>query len=195
MSKRIVTYLRISTEEQTVDPQRLELQAYCERRGWSVAAEYTDTASGGRSSRKGLDAMMADVRKRRIDTIVVARLDRLGRSLQHLVALIAELDGCGTALVTSEQPIDTSSENPTGRLVAHILMAMSQFEMSLIKERTRAGLRAARAKGKTLGRPRKIDSYSSRVAELWGQGLSKRAIAKMVGVAPSNVMRLLAKAA
>jgi DNA invertase Pin-like site-specific DNA recombinase len=88
-----------------------------------------------------------------------------------------------------------SDENPAGRLIAHVLMAMSQFEMSPIKERTRAGLRAARARGTLLGRPRKIDSYSSRVAELWGQGLSKRAIAKMIGVAPSNVMRLLAKAA
>ena len=195
MNKRIATYLRVSSDEQSVDAQRLELLEYCQRRGWEITAEYCDTASGAKSSRKGLDRMMADVRRRRIDVILCVKLDRLGRSLPHLAGLIFEFDSNGVALVCSSQPIDTTSENPAGRLIMHVLMAMAEFERALIKERTLAGLKAARARGATLGRPRSIDQYRSQVIELKGRGMSRRAIAGELGIPASNVGRLLAKAA
>ena len=138
-----------------------------------MTAEYTDTISGAKFTRTGLDRLMADVRKRRIDTILCTKLDRLGRSLPHLAQIIFELDGNGVALVCSSQPIDTSDENPAGRLIMHVLMAVAEFERSLIRERTRAGLKVARAKGVKLGGQRHLmctvaasSGFGSRVAQV-----------------------------
>jgi len=145
-------YLRVSTGEQTTDPQRLELREFCERRGW-LASEYSDVMSGARFSRTGLDAMMADVRRGRIARVVCVKLDRLGRSLPHLAQLIGEMDAHRVALVCTSQGIDTTESNPAGRLQMHVLMAVAEFERSLIRERTKAGLGAAVARGSRLGRP------------------------------------------
>ena len=87
---------------------------------------------------------MAAVRKRKIDIILCVKLDRLGRSFPHLAQMIFEFDSNSVALICTSQPIDTSEENPAGRLIMHVLIAMSEFERSLIKERTRAGLRVAK---------------------------------------------------
>ena len=154
-----------------------------------------DTVSGARSSRKGLDRLMALVRRGKIDIVAVYKLDRLGRSLSHLAGMIDEFSSHRVGLISVSQGIDTSANNAMPKMQLGMLSVFAEFERDLIRERTVAGLRAAQAKGTVLGRPRKIDSYSSRVAELLDQGLSKRAIARAIGVAPSNVMRLLAKAA
>jgi putative DNA-invertase from lambdoid prophage Rac len=153
---RVAIYLRVSTSDQSVEAQRLELAEYCRRRGWSDVREYEDTISGAKSSRAGLDAMMADVRKRSVHAVVCVKLDRLGRSLTHLVQIIAELTSHGVALVCPSQGIDTTEGNPAGRLQLHVLAAVAEFERELIKDRTRAGLAVARAKGRKLGR-RKFD--------------------------------------
>jgi DNA invertase Pin-like site-specific DNA recombinase len=195
MNKRIALYYRVSTADQNLDPQRLELQEHCARRGWEVSHEFCDKESGAKFSRSGLDQLMAAVRKGRIDIVVCTKLDRLGRSFPHLAQLIFELDNNRVALVCTSQAIDTCAENPAGRLTMHILVAMADFERSLIKERTLAGLKAARARGATLGRPRSIDQYRDRVIELKGRGMSRRAIAGELGIPASNVGRLLAKAA
>jgi putative DNA-invertase from lambdoid prophage Rac len=193
--KAVVLYGRISTTEQSHDSQLTELREYASRRDWTQVEEIVDTVSGATSSRKGLDRLMALVRRGKIDIVAVYKLDRLGRSLSHLAGMIDEFSSHGVGLISVSQGIDTSANNAMAKMQLGMLSVFAEFERDLIRERTVAGLRVARNKGKTLGRPRKIDSYSSRVAELWGQGLSKRAIAKTVGVAPSNVMRLLAKAA
>ncbi len=149
-------YLRISTTSQSHDPQRSELLDYCARRGWEDVGEYADTISGAKFTREGLDRLMADVRRGRIGRVVCVKLDRLGRSLPHLAQIIAELDAHHTALVCSSQSIDTSHDNPAGRLQMHVLMAVAEFERSLSRERTKAGVAAARARGKRLGRPRTV---------------------------------------
>ena len=198
MSKRIALYYRVSTDDQSVEPQRLELHDYCNRRGWPIAAEYSDRASGAKFTRSGLDGLMKAARKRRIDVILCVKLDRLGRSLPHLAQIISELDGNGVALVCSSQSIDTSDENPAGRLIMHVLMAVAQFERSLIQERTRAGLRVARAKGVRLGRPNSLNPHYNDVAKLRGQGMSGRAIGKELGIPSSTAFKIigqLAKAA
>ena len=140
---------------------------------------------------------MADVRKHRIDVILCVKLDGLGRSLLHMAQLIFELDSNGVALVCTSQPIDTSKENPAGRLTMHILIAMADFERSLIKERTLAGLKAARAKGARLGRPATLGAHAAKVATLGSQGLSVRAIGKELRLPASSVFKALklAKAA
>jgi len=150
---RAALYLRVSTVEQSVDAQKLELEEYCRRRGWDDVREYRDVISGAKSSRIGLDMLMRDVRKRSVQAVVCVKLDRLGRSLTHLVQIIAELTAHGVALVCPSQGIDTTDTNPAGRLQLHVLMAVAEFERSLIRDRTKAGLAVARAKGKKLGRP------------------------------------------
>jgi len=149
---KAILYLRVSTEEQTVEPQRLELREVCARRGWAVVAEVEEKASGASTSRTGLDKVMGMVRKRSVQAVLCAKLDRLGRSLPHLAQIITELDNAGVALVCPGQGIDTSNSNPAGRLQMHVLMAVAQFERSLISERTKAGLKSAVAGGAVLGR-------------------------------------------
>jgi DNA invertase Pin-like site-specific DNA recombinase len=110
-------YGRVSTDAQSHASQLREVRAYVRRR-WPKAevVEYLDKASGARFSREGLDAMMAEIRKGHVNVLAVYKLDRLGRSLQHLAQLIGELEAHGTALVASSQGIDTSDSNPAGRL-------------------------------------------------------------------------------
>src|SRR5436190_16421560 len=166
-AKCIAVYGRVSTDAQSHASQLREVRAYIRRR-WPNAevVEYLDKASGVRFSREGLDAMMAEVRKDRIDVLAVYKLDRLGRSLQHLAQLIGELESHGTALVATSQGIDTSESNPAGRLQMHVLAAVAQFERSVIRERINAGLAAARERGTILGRPRTLHRHTGPVAKL-----------------------------
>jgi DNA invertase Pin-like site-specific DNA recombinase len=190
--KRIAVYGRVSTDAQSHASQLREIRAHVRRR-WPKAelVEYLDKASGTRFSREGLDAMMAEVRKGRIDVLAVYKLDRLGRSLQHLAQLISELETHGTALVASSQGIDTSESNPAGRLQMHVLAAVAEFERSVIVERINAGLAAARERGAKLGRPRTLDRHISSVAKLSRRGLSGRKIAAKLNIPEGSVFAVL----
>jgi DNA invertase Pin-like site-specific DNA recombinase len=186
--KRIAVYGRVSTDAQNHSSQLREVRAYVRRR-WPKTSviEYLDKASGVRSTRKGLDALMAEVRKGRVDVLAVYKLDRLGRSLQHLVQLIGELETHRTALVVPTQGIDTSEDNPAGELQRNILGAVAQFEHKIIVERVKAGLAAARASGVKLGRPRTLDGHVSAVRKLRAKGLSKRKIAAKLKIPEGSV--------
>ncbi len=153
---KCVTYCRVSTEGQTIEPQRIELADYATRRGWTVLREFSDVISGGKTSRAGLGALMAAVEAGEIEAVLVVKLDRMARSLSHFAQLVALLDRAGVALIATSQGIDTSKDNPAGRLQMHVLAAVAEFERSLIRERTVAGLTAARARGSKLGRPSAI---------------------------------------
>lgn len=145
-------YARVSTTDQTCENQLIELRRYCEARGWT-SAEYVDTGvSGAKDRRPALDRLMADAKKRRIDAVVVWRLDRFGRSLKHLIDGIKELTEADVAFVCPDQAIDTASS--AGRLQLHILGAFAEFERDLIRERINAGLARARKNGTKLGRRR-----------------------------------------
>ena len=113
---RVVIYSRVSTDRQAHDSQLQEIRAYCARRGWHDVEEFSDTASGATSKRSGLDALMALVRRGKVDVIVCFKLDRLGRSLAHLAQLIAEFQTNRAALVCTSQGIDTSASNPAAQL-------------------------------------------------------------------------------
>lgn len=145
-------YYRVSTSEQTTEPQRRELLEYCARRGWADVAEYADTISGAKFTRFGLDRLMGDVRKGKVGTVVVVKLDRLGRSLPHLALLLQEFLKLHVALVSTSQGIDTSDGNPMGKMMCGILSVFAEFELDIIRERTKAGLANARANGVRLGR-------------------------------------------
>ena len=165
--------------------QLAELREYATRRRWKVFREYVDVGiSGSKESRPKLNELMSDAHQRKIDAVVVWKVDRFGRSLKHLVNALADLDSYGVAFVSLRDNLDLST--PSGRLMFQIIAAMAEFERSLIQERVRAGLRNAKLKGKTLGRPRRIVS-SDEMTRLREQGASFREIAKAVGASPGTV--------
>src|SRR4029077_12892984 len=137
----------------------------------------TDIASGAKTSREGLDRMMAMVRRGKVDVVACFKLDRLGRSLPHLAQIISELDQHNVSIVASSKGIDTNHDSPAGRLQMHVLMAVAEFERSLIIERVRAGQAAARAKGVKFGRPATLFQHKEAVMELLNNGWSCRRIA------------------
>jgi len=150
-AKRCGIYLRVSTSDQSTKAQESELRKYAENRGWAENRIYADKVSGTKESRPGLDALMADCRKRKLDVVLVWKFDRFARSLRHLVAALEEFKKLGIDFISSTEGVDTSI--PSGELVFQIFGAMAQFERALIVERVRAGLEQARRDGKRLDRP------------------------------------------
>lgn len=154
MEKHAAIYARCSTTDQTTNSQIKECREWCKKNSEPNTKDYIDTASGAACSRKALDRMMADMKAGKLSAIVCYKLDRLGRSLPHLVQMIAEFEKHKVAFICTSQNIDTRAGNPAGRLQMHVLMAVAEFERSLIRERTKAGLCAAKDRGAVLGRPR-----------------------------------------
>jgi DNA invertase Pin-like site-specific DNA recombinase len=187
----IAIYSRTSTAKQKTDSQLREVRAYVKRR-WPKAAviEFTDTASGASVSRGGLDALMQTVRTGRVDSVCIYKLDRLGRSLQHLAGLIGEFERAGVALVATSQGIDTSHDNPAGRLQMNVLAAVAEFERGVIIERVRAGLDAAKARGVKLGRPASLAAKLPEVRRLLDVGLSVRAVAAELKIPVGSASKL-----
>ncbi len=150
----LVGYARVSTQDQTLALQQdALLKSGCER-------IFTDTASGARIQRTGLEEALGFVRPG--DTLVVWRLDRLGRSLKHLIETVNTLQERGIGFRSLTENIDTTSSG--GKLVFHVFGALAEFERDLIRERTQAGLAAARARGRTGGRPKLLDPRKVAIA-------------------------------
>lgn len=190
----VALYLRVSTDDQRLDSQERELRTYCRRRKWSSPAIYKETASGSASTtRPVLERLLSDVRAGTVDTIVCFKLDRLGRSLMHLALILDELTRHKVGLVCTSQGIDTTENNPAGRLQLGVLMAVAEFERELIRERTLSGLAAAKARGKRLGRPPSLRRHSAAVQKLRKAGKSIRAIAGELGLPVSSVHSLCPK--
>lgn len=187
---KIAIYTRVSTDKQTHDSQLNELREYCQRRTWTRVAEYSDVISGSKFSRTGLDKLMADIRRGRVDVVVCFKLDRLGRSLAHLAQIVGELTANRVALVCPSQGIDTSGMNPASQLQLNILLAIAEFERSIIRERVTAGLKAARARGSKLGRPGTLDEHREAVARRRADGASVRTIARELSLPVSSVHKL-----
>jgi DNA invertase Pin-like site-specific DNA recombinase len=150
--KRCGVYARCSTGEQSTDSQVTALKEFAAARGWVVEKIYEDHGiSGTKGKRPGLDEMWADCRRRKIDVCIVWALDRLARSLKHLIEALDEFGRLGVDFVCLKQDIDTT--NAASRLLFHIVGAVAEFEAGLIRERTVAGMAEARRKGKHIGRP------------------------------------------
>ena len=192
MRNSIAIYTRVSTNDQSTDQQEEELRKYCSLREWNNITIYSDTASGTKSSRSGLDEMMKNVRKHRHDIVLCYKIDRIGRSLSHLAILIGELKTHNVALVIPSQGISTETQNPAGALTLNILCSISEFERSLISERTKLALRHKKEKGVRLGRPNKIDKVKDEILNLRSEGLSIRKIAKEVSISAASVRNALA---
>ena len=154
-AKRVAIYTRVSTDGQSVENQRQELLGVAERRGWEVIQEYSDHGISGakdRDKRPAFDRMLRGATRREFDMIAAWSVDRLGRSLQHLVAFLGEVHGAGVGLYLHQQALDTST--PAGEAMFQMCGVFAQFERSMIVSRVNAGLKRARANGKTLGRPK-----------------------------------------
>lgn len=180
-------YARVSTIDQAPENQLTVLRSFTSARGWTITEFIDHGVSGAKERRPALDALLEAARRRKIDTVVCTKLDRLARSTHHLVTLAKELETLGVDLVVLDQAIDTTT--PSGRLLFHVLASIAEFERDLIRDRVIAGLRRARAQGKRLGRPQKYRVDPSRIRQLLGEGLSLRAVARSLGVHPSAVSR------
>lgn len=185
---RAAVYARVSTLEQTTENQLVELRRYVKHRGW-LAREYVDEGVSGTTDRRPeLDKLVRDAKRRRFDVLVCWRLDRLGRSLKHLILFLEELNALGVAFVSLTEGIDATT--PAGRLQMHILGAIAEFERARIAERIRAGLERARAQGQQLGRP-KLELTEDQLASV--ARLSLREAAQQLGVSASTLYRRLRK--
>lgn len=196
MSRRVAIYTRVSTDGQTVDNQLLELQAVAKRHGWEVVGSFSDngvSGAKGRDKRPAFDEMCKGVIRRDFDVIMAWSVDRLGRSLQHLVTFLGEIHSKDVDLYLHQQGIDTTT--PTGTAMFQMCGVFAEFERSMIQERVKAGLARARAQGKTLGRPKVKIGVEKAVLAARAKGTGKRKISKQLGIGVSTVNRILAAAA
>jgi DNA invertase Pin-like site-specific DNA recombinase len=178
---RCAIYARVSTFDQEPENQLQELRRYCEARAWTVM-EYVDRGvSGSKDRRPALDQLLIDAKRRKFDVLVCWRLDRLGRSLRHLITLLEDLQTLGISFVSLAEGIDATT--PAGKLQMHILGAIAEFERGRIVERVKAGLVRARTQGKRLGRPRSTPS------KIVVPGGSVREAARVWGVSKSTAAR------
>ena len=196
--KRVGLYLRVSTDDQTVENQRQALTAACEARGWKIVEEFVDngiSGAKGRDKRPGFDKLIKAATRRQIDVVAAWSVDRLGRSLQDLVGFLSELNAVGCDLYLERQAVDTTT--PAGRALFQMLGVFAEFERSIIVERVNAGIARARVKGtksgKPIGRPvvgrLRIDQVREELAK--GTGILKTA--RIVGVGVSVVQRVKAQ--
>ena len=135
---KVAIYCRVSTEEQNVENQVSICKKFCESKSWEVFKIYTDVISGAKSSRPAFNDLLADMRNYKFRIVMVTKIDRLGRSLQHLISLLDEFKSKNVEFVATTQNIDTTSA--AGRLQWQIMGAFAEFERELIRERTREGL-------------------------------------------------------
>lgn len=183
-------YARVSTDDQNADMQLAEVRQYAARQGWDVV-EYVDKGvSGMKRSRPGLDACMNAARLKQVDIVLVWKLDRFGRSLSNLIENILLLDQYGVRFVSVTQGLDTDQKNPTSRLMLHILGAVAEFERSMIVDRVRSGMAAAKRSGKHCGRPVKV-WRRDQARELLEAGLSWRQISRKLDVPVTTLRRTL----
>lgn len=184
---KIAIYCRVSTTEQNAAMQVDELRAYCQRRQWDVAEEFTDAGiSGSKESRPALNRLLSEAKRRKFDAVLVYRYDRFARSLRQLVNALSEFDALGIHFISLHEGVDTST--PNGRLVFGIFASIAEFERELIRGRVRSGLAAARARGKRLGRPQVVLD-ASRIAALREAGRSWPQIAKQLGCGVGTAYR------
>lgn len=197
MNGSTAIYLRVSTANgsQSTDSQEREVRQYCASRGWTDTEVFADHLSGAKDSRPELDRMLGEMRRGRIARVACYKLDRLGRSLSHLALTIGEMKTRGVPLICTSQGIDTSDDNPCGKLQLGVLMAVAEFEKGLIVERVKSGLAAAKAKGVRLGRPATLQHRREEVLALSAKGLGPRRIARELKMPPSSVAKILATSA
>lgn len=190
--KRVGIYLRVSTNGQTVENQKREIEAVASRAGWQIVETFIDhgiSRAKGRDKRPGFDALVRAVTARRIDMVAAWSVDRIGRSMQHLVGFLGELQAVNCDLYLHQQHLDTTT--PSGRAMFQMCGVFAEFERAMIRERVNAGLARARAKGKRLGRRPVDPGVEAKIRELRAKQFGMIKIAKTLGVGVGTVQRVL----
>jgi DNA invertase Pin-like site-specific DNA recombinase len=184
----IAIYARVSTTDQSCQMQLHELREYVAKRGWQVFAEYVDTGfSGAAASRPELDRLLRDARLRKFEAVLVWKLDRWGRSVAHCVRSIQELVSLGIRFLSPTESIDTGTESPMSKFLLHLFAAFAEMERGIIRERVCAGVRAAKANGTRLGRPRRVFRRDEAL-RLRAEGRSWRSVAQTLDLPMSTVI-------
>jgi DNA invertase Pin-like site-specific DNA recombinase len=192
--KRAAIYARVSTRNGHQDPetQLLALRQVAERAAWQVVGEYVDhgiSGAKGRDQRPAFDRLLKDATRRKFDIIMVWSVDRLGRSLQDLVAFLGEVHAQGVDLYLDRQGVDTTT--PGGKALFQMMGVFAEFERAMIRKRVCAGLDKARAKGKRLGRPQVAPAVEGAIRAARASGKGQLAMARDLGVGVSTVRRVL----
>ena len=188
--------MRVSTRDQSNEPQRHELREWAEQHGVRVLYELDDVLTGARWTRTGLDKLTELVESRKVNVVICYKLDRLGRSLSHLVQIVEHYKQYNCAVVSASQGVDTRSVSPMGKLYLGVLMIFAEFERDTLIERTNIGIKEARRKGVRIGRPPATEATMPRkwreIVEAWeAEGAkSQRTLAKRLGVGVATVNRL-----
>jgi DNA invertase Pin-like site-specific DNA recombinase len=189
--KRVAIYIRVSTDKQTTDNQRRELEAVAERSGWKVVRVYEDagvSGAKGRDKRPGLDAMMKAVNAKEFDMVASWSVDRLGRSLTDLLSILQGLHEKGVGLFLHQQGLDTTTT--AGKAMFQMLGVFAEFERGIIRERVNAGLARAKANGVKLGRRRTKPSVEAQIVALRAKGDGIHKIRRKLGIGTSVVQRV-----
>ena len=191
--KQVVIYGRCSTDKQTVSNQLNDLREVANRSGWEVIDEYLDegvSGSKGRDKRPEFDRLLKDANRKKFDGILVWSVDRLGRSLQHLVSFLNDIQVKDIDLYIHQQGIDTATM--TGKMMFQMCGVFAEFERNIIKERVKSGLDRAKKSGKTLGRPTNVSGNTkATVIELRNTGMSMNKICKTLSIGSGTLYRLL----
>ena len=189
--KKVGIYARVSTKDQTSVQQIEKLREYCEQTGYAIYGEYIDDGeSAMKQNRPEYMRLLEDARKRKINIVLVYKLDRFSRSVKELVNTIHRLNEYGVNFVSfSEKEFDTTTAS--GKLMFHVISAITQFERDIISERTKLKLNHLKSKGVQLGRPRVADF--ERICVLRDKGLSLNQIGKRIGCDKSTVSKVLKK--
>jgi len=195
---RAALYLRVSTNGQTTENQERDLRSAAERFGHVVAEVYTDhgiSGAKGRDKRPAFDRLWKDITRRKVDIVMAWSVDRLGRSLQHLVGFLEHLKDTKTELYLHQQGLDTTTS--AGRALFQMLGVFAEFERSIIRERVQAGMNRAKAQGtksgKAIGRPPTSLQIQTKIVEAYAKEKSLRVVAKQFGVGVETVRRCLSK--
>ena len=194
MGKRVALYARVSTDGQTTANQLRELEATAAARGWEIVSRFVDegiSGAKGRDKRPAFDSLHKAMLRREVDIVMAWSVDRLGRSLQHLVGFLSELQDSGVDLFLHQQGLDTSTA--AGRMMFQMLGVFSEFERSMIQCRVKSGMARAREQGKRFGRPPTPPAKADAIrAALLAGGKGIQKIAREFGVGTGTVQRLKA---
>ena len=193
MVRKVAIYTRVSTLDQTIDNQLIELRDYCSRMGWEITKEYADEGLSGalsRDKRPALNSLIKDAYRKRFDSVICWDISRIGRSMKELILFLSDMKDRGIGICSVRQGFDTSTS--MGEIMFQFVGILSSWEREMIRERTLAGLERAKREGKTLGR-RKVtnDTMTAKIIELRSAKKSIREIASEVGVSRGTVSNVL----
>ena len=193
MARKVAIYCRVSTLDQTVDNQLIELRDHCSKMGWEITKEYSDEGLSGtlsRDKRPALNSLIRDAYRKRFDAVVCWDISRIGRSMKELVLFLSDMKDRDIGIVSVRQGFDTSTT--MGEMMFQFVGILSSWEREMIRERTLAGLERAKSEGKTLGRKKVVnDEITTKIIELRNAKKSIRAIASVVGVSRGTVSNVL----